>query len=156
MKIIPKLNFPQKSIFGFKILSSLQSSISCYILLLAGKSLNIFFGSSRINIISGSLFNIILNLSIVILIVNLIKKRKQIKKIHFIFLNFILFIYLPISLFDIFRYSKILFFFLFKYSYQNNIYFSLSWSYKNFSNKKATKFLEIKFVITNTNSYLIK
>jgi len=126
MKIIPKLNFPQKSIFGFKILSSLQSSISCYILLLAGKSLNIFFGSSRINIISGSLFNIILNLSIVILIVNLIKKRKQIKKIHFIFLNFILFIYLPISLFDIFRYSKILFFFLFKYSYQNNIYFSLS------------------------------
>ena len=128
MKLIPKFNFPQKSIFGFKILSSLHSSLFCYLLLLTGKSLNIFFGSSRINIIAGSLFNIILNLSIVILIINLIKKRKQIKKNHFIILNFILFIYLPISLFDIFRYSKILFFFLFKYTYQNNIYFSLSWS----------------------------
>ena len=126
MKLIPKFNFPQKSIFGFKILSSLHSSLFCYLLLLTGKSLNIFFGSSRINIIAGSLFNIILNLSIVILIINLIKKRKQIKKNHFIILNFILFIYLPISLFDIFRYSKILFFFLFKYTYQNNIYFSLS------------------------------
>ena len=140
MKLISKLNLPQKSIFGFKILSSLQSSISCYILLLTGKSLNLFFGSSKINLIASSLFNIILNLSILILIVNLIKKRRQIKKIHFIFLNFILFIYLPISLFDIFRYSKILFFFLFKYTYQNNIYFSLSWSYKNFSNNNATKF----------------
>ena len=143
MKLIPKFNFPQKSIFGFKILSSLHSSLFCYLLVLTGKSLNIFFGSSRINIIAGSLFNIILNLSIVILIINLIKKRKQIKKNHFIILNFLLFIYLPISLFDIFRYSKILFFFLFKYTYQNNIYFSLSWSYKNFFNNKATKFLEI-------------
>lgn len=126
MKLIPKLNFPQKSIFGFKILSSLQSSISCYILLLAGKSLNIFFGSSRINIISGSLFNIILNLSILILIINLIKKRRQIKKNYFIFLNFILFIYLPISLIEIFKYSKILFLLLFKYSFQNDTYFILS------------------------------
>ena len=144
MKLIQKLNFPQKSIFGFKILSSLHSSLFCYLFLIAGKSLNMFFGLSRINIIAGSLFNIILNLSIVILIVNLIKKRRQIKKIHFIFLNFILFIYLPISLFDIFRYSKILFFFLFKYTYQNNTYFSLSWSYKNFSNNNATKFFRNK------------
>ncbi len=120
MKFFNNLNFPQKSIFGFKILSSLHSSLSCYILLLAGYSLNLFFGLSRINIIAGSLFNIILNLSIVILTINLIKKRKQIKKIHFIFLNFILFIYLPISIFEIFKNLKILFFFLFKYTYQNN------------------------------------
>ena len=121
MKFFSKLNFPQKSIFGFKILSSLQSSISSYILLFLGKNLNLLFGNSQINIIAGSLFNIILNLSIVVLIFNLIIKRKQLKIFDFIFLNFILFIYLPFAFYDIFRYAKILFFFLFKYTNQNNI-----------------------------------
>ena len=110
MKFISKLDFPQKSIFGFKILTSLQSSISCYILLLIGKNLNLLFGVSKTNIIAGSLFNIVLNLSIIILIANLIIKRKQIKKIYFIFLNFILFIYLPFAFYEIIRYVKILFF----------------------------------------------
>ena len=121
MKFITKLDFPQKSIFGFKILSSLQSTISCYILLFISKNLNLFFGDSKINIIAGSLFNIVLNSSVVILIINLFIKRNQIKKIYFIFLNFALFIYLPISFYEIFRYAKILFFFLFKYTNQNNI-----------------------------------
>ena len=121
MKFINKLDFPQKSIFGFKILSSLQSSISCYILLFIGKNLNILFGNSEINIIAGSLFNIVLNSSIVILIANLIIKRKQINKLYFIFLNFILFIYLPLAFHDIFRYAKILIFILLKFTNQNNI-----------------------------------
>ena len=121
MKFINKLGFPQKSIFGFKILSSLQSTISCYILLFIGKNLNLLFGNSKINIIAGSLFNIVLNSSLIILIINLIIKRNQIKKIYFIFLNFALFIYLPIAFYDIFRYAKILFFFLFKYTNQSNI-----------------------------------
>ena len=121
MKFISKFDFPQKSIFGFKILSSLQSTISCYILLFIGKNLNLLFGNSKINIIAGSLFNIVLNSSVVILIMNLIIKRNQIKKIYFIFLNFALFIYLPISFYEIFRYAKILFIFLFKYTNQNNI-----------------------------------
>ena len=121
MKFINKLDFPQKSIFGFKILSSLQSSISCYILLFIGKNLNILFGNSEINIIAGSLFNIVLNSSIVILTANLIIKRKQINKFYFIFLNFILFIYLPLAFYDIFRYAKILIFILLKFTNQNNI-----------------------------------
>lgn len=121
MKFITKLDFPQKSIFGFKILSSLQSSISCYILLFIGKNLNILFGNSEINIIAGSLFNIVLNSSIVILIANLIIKRKQINKFYFIFLNFILFIYLPLAFYDIFRYAKILIFILLKFTNQINI-----------------------------------
>ena len=121
MKFISKLDFPQKSIFGFKILSSLQSTISCYILLFIGKNLNLLFGNSQINIIAGSLFNIVLNSSVVILITNLIIKRNQIKKIYFIFLNFALFVYLPIAFYDILRYVKILFFFLFKYTNENNI-----------------------------------
>ena len=121
MKLFSKLDFPQKSIFGFKILSSLQSSISCYILLFLGKNLNLFFGNSKINIIAGSLFNIILNLSIVILISNLIIKRKQLKIFYFIFLNFILFIYIPFAFYDIFRYAKILFFFLSNYNNQTTL-----------------------------------
>ena len=121
MKFISKLDFPQKSIFGFKILTSLQSSISCYILLLIGKNLNLLFGVSKTNLIAGSLFNIVLNLSIIILIANLIIKRKQLKIFDFIFLNFTLFIYLPFALYDIFRYGKILIFFLSNYTNQNTI-----------------------------------
>ena len=128
MKFIYKLNFPKKSIFGFTILSSIHSSISCYILLFLGKNINLLFGDSKINLIAGSIFNIVLNISVVILIFNLIIRRKQLKKFYFVFLNFILFIYLPLAFFEIFRYSRILFFLLFKYTNQNNIYFILSWS----------------------------
>ena len=86
MKFNYNINLPQKSIFGFKVLSSVQSSIACYILLIIGKFLNPFFGFSQIQIISGALFNIVLNLSFLILLINLINKRKQIQKIYFIFL----------------------------------------------------------------------
>ena len=82
MKLISNLNFPQKSIFGFKILSSLQSSISCYILLLTGKSLNLFFGYSKINLIAGSLFNIILNLSIIILLMMTLTENRKTRQVN--------------------------------------------------------------------------
>jgi len=98
MKSKFNINFPQKSIFGFKILSSIQSSIACYVFLLYGKILNPFFGSSKIHLIAGSLFNFSLNITIVILIINLLIKRVELKKTNFIFLNFLLFIYLPIAL----------------------------------------------------------
>tara|TARA_B100000212_G_scaffold313741_1_gene266850 strand:+ start:366 stop:704 length:339 start_codon:yes stop_codon:yes gene_type:complete len=111
MKLNFNVNLPQKSIFGFKVLSSLHSSIACYILLILGKILNPFFGFSQIQIIAGSLFNIILNLSVLILIINLLIKRKQIRKINFIFLNFILFLYIPFSIYNLGKYLKILLFF---------------------------------------------
>ena len=111
MKLNFNVNLPQKSIFGFKVLSSLHSSIACYILLIFGKILNPFFGFSQIQIIAGSLFNIILNLSVLILIINLLIKRKQIRKINFIFLNFILFLYVPFSIYNLVQYFKILLFF---------------------------------------------
>ena len=107
MKLNLKINFPEKSIFGFKILSSFHSSISCYILLFIGKTLNPLFGSSKIQIIAGCLFNIVLQASFLILIMNSIIKRKQIKKINFFFLNFILILFLPFSLFMILKYSLV-------------------------------------------------
>ena len=111
MKFISKINFPQKSIFGFKVLSSFSSSITAYGFLLIGKICNQLFGFSQIQIISGSLFNIVLNISIIILVINLIIKRNQIETSKFILLNAILFIYLPIAIHDTAKYIKILFFF---------------------------------------------
>ena len=102
MKSKFKINFPKKSIFGFKILTSIQSTIACYLLLLYGKIFNPFFGSTKIQLIAGSLFNFSLNITIVILIINLLIKRIELKKNNFIFLNFLLFIYLPIALHIIF------------------------------------------------------
>jgi len=110
MKLNYKLNLPQKSIFGFKVLSSAQSSIACYIFLIVGKFLNRFFGFSQIQIITGSLFNIVLNLSVLILVLNLLIKRKQVKKNFFIILNSILFLYVPFSLYETGKYIKILLF----------------------------------------------
>jgi len=95
------IKFPQKSIFGFEILSSMQSSIACYLLLFFGKILNLFFGFSKIQILAGSLFNLLLNLSIVVLIINLFIKRNEIKKVNFIFFNLLLFIYFPTALSNI-------------------------------------------------------
>ena len=111
MKFNYNINLPQKSIFGFKVLSSVQSSIACYILLIIGKFLNPFFGSSQIQIISGSFFNMILNLSFLILLINLLIKRKQIQKIYFILLNFLLLFYVPFSLYDICEQIKNLLFY---------------------------------------------
>ena len=109
MRFTYNINLPQKSILGFKVLSSFHSSISCYLLLLFGRILNPFFGFTEIEIKAGALFNIILNISILILILNLFIKRKEISKKIFILLNSLLFIYVPISLYLILIYMRILF-----------------------------------------------
>ena len=101
MKKLFTVNFPRKSIFGFTILTSLQSSIACYLILLIGEILNPFFGVSNIQMIAGTLFNLLSNISIVILIINIFIRRLQIKKIYFIFLNLGLFIYFPIAFYKI-------------------------------------------------------
>ena len=113
MKLNSNINLPQKSIFGFKILSSLQSSLSCYLLLLIGRLLNPLFGLEHLQVMTGSLFNIILNTSIVILIFNIILKRKQIQIFYFVILNSFLFLYLPIAFYLIFRYFIFLIFNIF-------------------------------------------
>ena len=110
MKFINNINLPQKSIFGFKVLSSLNSSIACYFLLVIGKILNPLFGFNQSQIIAGSLFNIVLNLSILILVLNLFLKRKQLQKIYFILINSALFLYLPLSIYKIGESIKILLF----------------------------------------------
>ena len=112
MKFNTKINIPQKSIFGFNVLSSFHSSIFSYFLFFASKILNPMFGFSKIQIIAGSIFNIVLQTSVLILIINAIHKRKQIKKIYFLLLNFILFLFVPYSIYIISKYLIVLFSFL--------------------------------------------
>ena len=113
MKIDKFFRLPQKSILGFKVLTSFQSTISAYLLLLTSRFLNPFFGLDKIQLITGSLFNIVLNISILILIFNAFMKRREIQTFYFIFLNSFLFLYLPISFYLIFIYSKFLISFVF-------------------------------------------
>ena len=113
IKTILNIKKPHRSIFGFEILTSLQSSLSCYFLLIIGRFLNPLFGSEKLQIITASFFNIVLNVSIVILIINLTFKRKQLSKIHFIFLNSFLYIYLPVAIYLIYKYTKYLIFIYF-------------------------------------------
>ena len=136
MKFNPTINLPKKSLFGCEILSSLHSSLSSYLLLIFGRLLNPFFGSNYLEIIAGALFNIVLNISIVILIINLINKRKQLQKNYFIFLNTLLFIYFPIALYFIFKYMKYLFFVV---SYQKNLF-------KLFTSFQVSKFSRLNFL----------
>ena len=108
MKKNYSFRFPEESILGFKILTSMQSTISAYFLLVSGLLLNPHFGNSISQIKAGSIFNIILNLSLLILIVNLIRKRNQLKRKYFILINSIIFIFLPYIFFKLFTNIKIL------------------------------------------------
>ena len=146
MKLKYNINLPQKSIFGFKVLSSLQSSIATYILIFIGEFLNPFFGISKIQLIAGSFFNIILDLSILILTLNLYIKRKQIQKIYFISLNTILFLYLPFSFYNLFINIRFLFFSIQK-DYQKLILQKLR--KQESPTSKIFKYLLLAFLIFN-------
>ena len=110
MKINYFFRLPEESILGFKVLSSLHSTISAYILLLAGWLLNPYFGTSNLQLKAGSIFNIILNFSLLILIINLIKKKNQLQRKYFFLINSILFIFIPYIFFKLFTNIKYLFF----------------------------------------------
>lgn len=110
MKINNSFRLPEESILGFKVLSSFHSTISAYILLLAGFVLNPYFGTSNLQIKAGSIFNIILNLSLLVLILNLINKRNQLKRKYFILINSMLFIYIPYIFFKLFANIQYLFY----------------------------------------------
>ena len=107
MKIDNFFRLPQKSILGFNVLTSFQSTISAYLILFSGWLLEPYFGITYKQLLSGSIFNIILNLSLIIRILNLIDKRSQLKKINFILLNIILFTFIPHIVFQLFTNLKI-------------------------------------------------
>ena len=67
-----------------------------------GVLINPYFGVKYKEILSGIFFNIILNISLLILIINIIDKRKQLNKTYFLTINSIIFISIPQIVFQIF------------------------------------------------------
>ena len=96
------LRLPQKSILGFKVLSSFHSTLASYFLLLSGVLINPYFGLKYKEILSGTFFNLILNISLLILVFNIIDKRKQLNRKYFLTINSIIFISIPQIVFQIF------------------------------------------------------
>ena len=81
-----KLNIPRKNYFGFTILNSKQSIVFAYILIFSQYLLVPQFGNKIHNQISGSLFLLICNTSILILTFNSIyQRRKKIFNLFFLF-----------------------------------------------------------------------
>ena len=103
------LNYPKKSILNLKLLSSIESSISAYCIFLTVFLLGPYFGVTEKQLIAGSLFKIISYASILILILNLFVKRKEINKKGFLILNLPLFLSIPNFTHNLF---KNLFFFI--------------------------------------------
>ena len=98
---LKKLKYPKKSILGFKLLSSIQSSLSAYCIIIIIYLTKPFFGISSIELIASILFNIIAYSSILILIFNLCLRRSELNKVFFIFFNFPLLIFIPNCFFNL-------------------------------------------------------
>tara|TARA_B100000965_G_C19350592_1_gene651607 strand:- start:95 stop:412 length:318 start_codon:yes stop_codon:yes gene_type:complete len=103
-----KLNFPKNSIFGFKVLNSIHSTLAAYMLLIIFHIAYPFFGNKIIELKAGSFFTLLANLSIYILILNSVHKRKNLKLFTWILVNLALWIYLPFSFNYVFNAIKII------------------------------------------------
>ena len=113
---LKKLKYTQKSFLGFKILSSIHSSIAVYFILFIIYLTKPYFGIRSIEIFASLLFNIVAYSSILILILNICLKRSELNKTLFIFLNLPLFLFAPNCVISLIRSSKLLFvFFLNKF-----------------------------------------
>ena len=90
-------NLPKKSFLGFKILNSKQSIVFAYFFILAQYFLVPRFGNKTINLITGSLFLLICNLSIIVLTLNsFFQKNKEFLN-YWILFNIPLWILFPIQ-----------------------------------------------------------
>jgi len=93
--------FPSKSLFGFKILSSWHSVLTCYYFILCEYFLTPFFGIETEEVVAGLFFILLINFSIIILILNsLIRFNKN--NLLLCMLIIPLVIYTPVSLNKIF------------------------------------------------------
>ena len=93
-----KINFPTKSLFGFKVLNSIQSVLTAYFLLISYYIIKPYLGTESIKLLAASLFILILNLSIIILSLNSIKQKPNKDTFIWLIYNLPLWIYIPISL----------------------------------------------------------
>ncbi len=92
-----KLKFPDYGLFGFKIINYWQSILFAYIFILLQFLLVPFFGFEKKQLISGSLFIFLINLSTIILIANSLVKNKLVN-LNILIINTPLYIFVPFSL----------------------------------------------------------
>ena len=85
----------KKSLFGYRLLSSWESTFASYIFLLNLYILPRFFGNESFEIKAGKLFLILITLSILVLIFNSIKQKNKKPIKLWIILNVPLWISLP-------------------------------------------------------------
>ena len=100
---LKNFKYPKKSFLGPRLLSSVESSISAYFIFLTISLLTPYFGEKQTDIISSKLFNIIAYSSLLILILNIYIKRKEIRKNIFLILNIPLFLNLPSFVFNLIK-----------------------------------------------------
>tara|TARA_B100000401_G_C52101499_1_gene391444 strand:+ start:73 stop:432 length:360 start_codon:yes stop_codon:yes gene_type:complete len=98
------LNLPQKSLFGFKILNSIHSSLFAYIFIVLILFSKNFIGTNIVQLISGNLYIIISNMGFWILVINSYLKRKELNKNIYFAINMPLLGFLPFSFFLIIKY----------------------------------------------------
>ena len=93
-----KIPFPNKSIFGFRILGSWQSTLSAYLFLVPLFLLPPWFGSKPLELKAGSLFLVVLNLSIIILTFNSIQQKNKTPIYLWVIMNIPLWCLLPLEM----------------------------------------------------------
>ena len=87
----------QKSLFGFRILSAWQSTLSAYLMLVPLFLLPPFFGFKSLELKAGYLFLIVINLSIIILTFNSLIQKNKSSLYAWILFNFPLWCLLPLE-----------------------------------------------------------
>ena len=103
-----KFRFPNKSLFGFKVLNSLQSTIAAYLLLIIFIIIEPLMGEENIQLIARALFTLIINASIIILILNSMQQKNTTNNNYWKIFNFPLWFFMPISLIFSIKALKIL------------------------------------------------
>ena len=92
---------PNKSLFGFKVLSSWDSLLISYLFIFSEYLLIPLFGNEKVEVLAGIYFILLINLSIIILTLNSVIR---IIKLNFIFVILVipLIVWIPFSIERIF------------------------------------------------------
>tara|TARA_B100001564_G_C20429455_1_gene573847 strand:+ start:27 stop:377 length:351 start_codon:yes stop_codon:yes gene_type:complete len=112
-KKILKFNFPKKSIFGFKVLNSIQSTCFAYLFILLIFLSNYLNGIYKIELLARNFYIIISNFSFIILCLNAFNKRYELNKNIYLAINLPLFGFFPLSIYLVIKFCILVFYIIF-------------------------------------------
>ena len=118
-----KLNFPKKSLFGFKVLNSVQSTCFSYVFIFLITFSNQFNGFNKIELLARYLYIVISSSSLIILTLNAYLRRYELDRNIYLTINFPLFVYFPFTIYLVFKFFILFLYVIFYYwSYLNNFW----------------------------------